>query len=845
MRQHSEQMARRAFGALCVLWLLLALLQLLPEDSSAQSPRERPKIICLHATGEYYRGFSLLLAEFLEERVGAHYEIGATNRTADGDSLSGAMDIIDHIARCDRGSSYYLGLTQSDVAYYFLNGGHDLYPTPHVGRPNVVVFARVFPEYLHVFSTVPTSDSIWASTYADHSTSCEKLYMGALGTGTLITSTNVLPILGEAPLAIMGQDSTKVKESFWARSREERMDPGAGPWMGTFVSGAPTAAVAELLANNRGALISLTRAQRRHISNTFSGLYRDSFFEYPVGTNSREIDSIEIPALLVGSQKLPRPVAEAIGDFFEKLDMSRELSRESFLRGLFNRLDDNVQQTFDDGFLARLNNSLHSYSGDRRGRVIIPLHRTFMSLRDRSFLVEIAITLTFLLLSVLLTLMLIRQLRRHAAFNAAFMQVSPVYTMVLAVAASFFWLHACLLAVSAIEYRAFMSYETNSVSPFVEHSYVDLFPKLVHYLFSREDIFPVTRLAQVIWLTIPFIIGLSAVIGSAHVVGPPVIRLVQRYIRGEDTMRQEKHVVICNWHAYVPRVIRQLQKQAEMRDDGRESVLIITKDPDEIRLPLVEKKTSKTLGEHYLFVVPSDATDETEAKGSYVFAIRGDPKDEQVLEQASVKDAEIVIAFPDEKLEEPDSATMITVLKIQKLKEAKRLDETSAKDELKSERPRIIVWCSDSGNVGLFKERAFHVTDVCSAEWAWRVICQATQVEHVSNIYRSLMTSTVDTNEFYEWQVPESWSAKTFREVQMMFMDYNVRRAERIPEQNDAKNTMLLFASCADGRKERLHINPDPEHKIEGGHYLVFLAYRYSENDEAGLKGFLEGAWGA
>ncbi len=810
------------------------------QSASGQEALLQRRVVCLHATGEFYKGFSILLAEHLRGELGEEWAVSATAQPREGDGLLGAMDIIDAIASLSTDDeTFYIGLTQGDVAYYFQSGGHPMYSTPHVHRARVVSLARALPEYLHIVSA-SQNQALVPDAYGAHAQDWERLYIGPLGSGTLIASINLLPILGERPSNVLGENPDRVaRQSFL--SGPEKQGSAVDAWGGTLVSGAPTRDVEAQLETGHAVLVSPTNAQLRHIENVFSEIYRSSSYRYRLPSSGEaELPAVEIPAILVSSRRLPADVARAVRGFFDRCDsVASTASAELFLNGISKKAKGEAAEVVTGEFVTKLSRAITKYSVERYDNTILPQHRSVVSLPGHLIHWEV---LMCALLAGACTWIGLRIRRRLP--NARFFELPRSLTIPMALCACLLWFHVVLAGVTWLEYRHYMSYGTDRATPFIVQSYFELLPRLMHYVasaFSGEQLFPEYRAAQVLWMSIPFVIGAGAFLGVVQVAVPPFVRYLRDHLGESREMQLSQHIVVCNWHEHAEDVICQLREQARLEHRHEESVLILSDAPESISLPRIGEERNDIVGEHILFgVALRDETGSVRSREPAlvpVYGLKESPCDYRGLQRARVKDARIVVVFPDEALDDPDSPTAITLLNIQRAVG----DNSHLETESKGEGPKVIVWCSNPLNVDLFLDDRFGVTDACSTEWAWRVICQATEVDHVSNVYRRLMTATEDTNEIYAMRVPEGLSIQTFGQFQDRVREYNLNRAKAVSDTCSMKNTILLMAYSSDRKlsKNGLVINPEPSSTVRAGGYLIFITYTFDDAIRRDFEEFL------
>ena len=723
------------------------------------------------------------------------------------------MDIIDFIAReSNSDGPHYIGLVQSDVAYYFYNGNHSLYPTPHSDRERVVALAKAFPEKLFIYSEGFGDD--WTRDYRKHLAEWDTLFIGSLGSGTLITASNVLPMLG-GTLVQPASSGVRIDPISWQevmhrQSQDEiRLAPGA--WGAVSVAAAIPDGIRDRLESGAGSLVSMTEAQKRHLVNAFSNFYSASEESHRFRGSTVTCSVLEVPALLVGGKFLPKEIAEGTVAYFNRLDSEELRYRQEPL--IADRPDNDLLTV------------LASYRGARLDQKILKSHRSVAQLRDLGCRYEIWVIVLSASLFLALAFRAVRQLRNRGAL----LDVSPFLTGPMAIAFCVCWLHLCLLVVTKLEYHHFMRYGTDEVSPFIEHDYSELLPKVTQHIasaFSSEELLPENKIAQLAWLSIPLMLAFSGFVGAVHIAMPPLLSYIKKNLKQGEAVKLENHFVICNWHPHAEDVVRQLRTQALMEGVDPPKILVITENIDSISIPQLDKRRDGSLGEYYLFAVPPTIEDgERSEQILEVLVIDGNPKNEISLKLGRIAQADTAIVFPDLALPEPDSPTALTVLKIQRLTGG-------------DERPQVIVWCADSRNVDVFLDERFNLTDVCSTEWAWRVICQATKVPHVSNIYRRLMTSTEDTNEFYELKLPPDFSSCSFHDLQQSVHRYNLD-CGAVSASTAHRNTVMLvgYIEGSDLQRTKIHINPRPDTVLHAGDLLLVLTYKINSEIQQKLLG--------
>ena len=758
-------------------------------------------VTCLYSEGAFdYELLCRLMVAHLQVELPGLYRWEVAERAGEGAVLSGSMDILDVISRGAHGpaEASFFGFVQSDVTYYFQNGGHRLYPTPHQHREEVVALARAYREVLHLYSEGLTSSGGLGSGLADW----DEVYLGALGSGTLITALNLLSLyqLGQAELGTARLLQRHLTEGF------KVVSPGVS-WGGMLVAGTANPEIEARLASGAGSLLPLTPVQKRHLENAFSQLYSTAEID---GYGQTGLTVLEVPALLVASKRLPEDVAKSLVSLLNRLDDPVFDGRALYFR-LLASFEEGLEEPVAPRLAGEVLAGIERYRNQRAEGLVLSPHRAILGLREDWGKWELAI----LLMAAALGFLVFRRLWGDLRKKGSILELSPLMTGAGAVAFSVGWIHLCLLVVSHLEYLCFMRYDTDVASPFISNSYAELLPKVMQYIasaFSSESLFPLDRTAQLMWLSIPVLIGMSGLAGLVHVALPPILNYIRTNLEEGTAMELENHFIIVNWHPHVQDVIGQLRVQEQMATGKDPRVVVLTRTAEEVTLPHLGKRKGKNVGEHRVYALPSRGSEDDDSILTVV-GLEGDPQKSATLCMACPKKAEAVIVFPDPAHAEPDSATVLTVLRLQDI-----LGESSS--------VRLLVWCADSANVQLFQDPRFRLTDACSTEWAWRVLCQATRVGHVSTIYRHLLTSSEDSNEFYEYSLPEGWNG-TFAQAQEAIQGYNADPCDVAG--SDRRNTILLvgYFEVSDARRERVQMNPAPESFLHPGDALVFLTYVY------------------
>lgn len=798
-------------------------------EASGQGPAV-DEILLLAPPDGAYHAFSSLLARDLSSRLDGRYRIRLVTSTRDGDAISGSMDVLDAMARRTEGPVHYLGLSQSDVAYHFRYGGHPLYEVPHAHRERLSALAKTFPETLHLYSSeLPPTGGHKRWEFDDFQGVWESLYLGELGSGTLITIYNVFPIISSRPLGMPAQSLRQVRGV--PPSPAEVVHGGArsGERFGAaFVASAWRSSAAELLAARGGTLVSLSASQQRHLVSVYSALYRATRLRRSSDESGEDQDaaaalSIEIPALLITDRALPEAVARAVFAFLAEID--QEPSRPPVQVAGVDR-----RHTSDERGYLQMAAAMHVYRDERFEDLILPPHRTLLGLASTNFLPPLTLASLF----VILLLLLLRRCVRSSLAGVTWLAMPRTLVVGVALTLTLLWFHACLAAVMVLERRAYLAYEVDAPSLFIQRGYIDLLPGLMHYMasgFSMQELIPRSYSAQLVWLSIPFVLALSVLGGTMHLVVPPVVGYLGRVLKGEAVLKTEGHILILHWHPYAIHIIRQLDEHARLEGRERQRFLVVAPDRKEIDIPVVDERTDRGLGAYTLHKTTATGG---EADGAIEVAVlERDPRAAESLEAVASDRARFIIVFPVVGHPEPDSATVILLLRLQQV----------LADRSDSPRPKVLVWAHDPGNVPLLMDERLGADDVCSMEWAWRVLCQSTYVECVSNVYRRLMIDTVDTEELYELVLPDDWLPRSFGSLLKSIWDYNALVAPVVPEVGKRNVVSLVgLAKRDDRRKKDIELCPDPQRSVLGGDRLLIITYKFDESTKARLLSHLSRA---
>jgi hypothetical protein len=332
-----------------------------------------------------------------------------------------------------------------------------------------------------------------------------------------------------------------------------------------------------------------------------------------------------------------------------------------------------------------------------------------------------------------------------------------------------------------------------------------------------QDLIPKAYVAQLVWLSIPFVLALSVLGGTMHLAVPPVVRYLGRVLKGEVPLKTTGHILILHWHQYAIHVVRQLDEHARLEGREAQSFVVFSPNRSAIEIPVTGERSDTALGHYTIHKTTSSGE---ESRVIEVAVLERDPRTEGSLQLSALARARFVIVFPVPDHPEPDSVTVILLLRMQQLLAGQE----------SATRPKILVWAQDPANVPLLMDERLGADDVCSMEWAWRVLCQSTYVDSVSNVYRRLMEDTFDTEELYELVLPDAWQARTFATLLRQVWEYNANQAAMLAEIGKRNVVSLVgVARRDDPRKKDIELCPDPGRAVQGGERLLIITYQFDD----------------
>lgn len=182
------------------------------------------------------------------------------------------------------------------------------------------------------------------------------------------------------------------------------------------------------------------------------------------------------------------------------------------------------------------------------------------------------------------------------------------------------------------------------------------------------------------------------------------------------------HVVICNWTDKADVIVRQLHDESVHK---KSPIIVVTENPEQ-----VPKSTDKAY------------------RGLLI--IGGDPADKEILERADIRTAKTAVILADESdIERSDSKSILIQLAV---------------DSINPSVHTIVELVKSSSELYF---RYTHVNEIiCLEQLAEKLLSQAALTPGLSDIYMNLLTQSLDTNEIYLEELPDSFVGQTYEEVE-------------------------------------------------------------------------------
>lgn len=265
--------------------------------------------------------------------------------------------------------------------------------------------------------------------------------------------------------------------------------------------------------------------------------------------------------------------------------------------------------------------------------------------------------------------------------------------------------------------------------------------------------------------------------------------------RGDYNIKD--HVVICNWTDKADVIVRQLHDESV---HNKNPIIVVTENPE-----LVPKSTDKAY------------------RGLLI--IGGDPADKEILERADIRTAKTAVILADEKdIERADSKSILIQLAI---------------DSINPNVHTIVELVKSSSEMYF---RYTHVNEIiCLEQLAEKLLSQAALTPGLSDVYLNLLTQSLDTNEIYLEELPESFVGHTYEDVEKKIVSIEEKDIILIgwaTEVEKRVNGEVVLSSRGEPILEKeIIINPrsstnsdySKKHKFKKGDSLFIISYEKPE----------------
>jgi Trk K+ transport system NAD-binding subunit len=257
------------------------------------------------------------------------------------------------------------------------------------------------------------------------------------------------------------------------------------------------------------------------------------------------------------------------------------------------------------------------------------------------------------------------------------------------------------------------------------------------------------------------------------------------------------HVVICNWTDKADVIVRQLHDDSV---HDKKPIIVVTENPE-----LVPKSTDKAY------------------RGLLI--IGGDPADKEILERADIKTAKTAVILADEKdTEKADSKSILIQLAIDSINPS----------------VHTIVELVKSSSEMYFKYT--HVNEIiCLEQLAEKLLSQAALTPGLSEVYMNLLTQSLDTNEIYLEELPESFVGQSYEDVEKKIVSIKDKDIILIGWATDvekkANGEVVLSPKGKPIIEKEIIINPrsstnsdySKSHKFKKGDFLFIISFEKPE----------------
>ncbi|MCP5054067.1 MAG: hypothetical protein GY940_43260 [bacterium] len=271
---------------------------------------------------------------------------------------------------------------------------------------------------------------------------------------------------------------------------------------------------------------------------------------------------------------------------------------------------------------------------------------------------------------------------------------------------------------------------------------------------------------------------------------------------GDSPMRD--HVIICNWTSKADVIVRQLHDESVK---NKRHIIIITEHPGE---------------------VPQS----TEKAYRGVMIVSGDPANKEILERASIQTAKTAVILADRKeAAHADSKSILIQLAI---------------DSINPDVHTIVELVNASSE--MYFKYTYVNELICLEQLAEKLLSQAALTPGLSDVYMNLLTQSLETNEIYLEELPQSFIDLTYREVEKKIVAIEEKDIILIGFATDAEkivNGKTLLSS--EGKKilnREVVINPksssngnrSKSYRFKDGDSLFVISF-----EKPGLKQYFQG----
>ncbi|MGM0418912.1 MAG: TrkA-related ion transporter [Thermodesulfobacteriota bacterium] len=241
-------------------------------------------------------------------------------------------------------------------------------------------------------------------------------------------------------------------------------------------------------------------------------------------------------------------------------------------------------------------------------------------------------------------------------------------------------------------------------------------------------------------------------------------------------LRMENHIVILGYNSHLDYIIRQIYTAF----NGRYYILCVFKEADEfmVSVPHIYKK---------------------------VLVLKGRPIHPDVLKYADITTARSIIALSEETDLVSDNKTLMKAIAVNSV-------NPDVPVTIQLQKPESIKYKN------VIKNADF----VVSSSYMEKLISQGILNPGVTEIYRSIMTFSSDSSEFYTIEISSQFNPETFNQAQKYFL-----------ENNESVIPVGVYRYCSDTKKYKCSINPlafknnctDGDFVLNPGDFLMVIAY--------------------